>query len=155
MTTKQIPYRIVVTGNAMGSIDTDYVVTQIRQTCKGSHAEIEVTDMTPPKAPRARKAPTGKSARWQAAAAELRSKFDVLQAAIENFNEAREELKSVQEEYQEWYDNMPESLQQGATGEKLSAIGDIDLETEAECSDLETMVDEAENADLPAGFGRD
>jgi hypothetical protein len=69
--------------------------------------------------------------------------------AADNAVAALEALKEVQEEYQEWYDNMPEGLQQGATGEKLQALADIDLDSALEAAT------EAQGADLPLGFGRD
>jgi hypothetical protein len=62
---------------------------------------------------------------------------------------ALEELVELQEEYSEWFDNMNENLQNGATGEKLQALIDLDLS-----SALDTA-QEAEGAELPLGFGRD
>lgn len=45
---------------------------------------------------------------------------------------------------------MPEGLQDGSpTGEKLNAVTEIDLEGALEA------LQEANNADLPVGFGRD
>jgi len=63
--------------------------------------------------------------------------------------EGLEALAELQQEYEEWYDNMPENLQNGPTGEKLQDIQNMDLE-----SALDTAR-EAEGADLPQGFGRD
>jgi hypothetical protein len=60
----------------------------------------------------------------------------------QRWNDAVEELKSLQAEYQEWLDNLPEQLTDSALAEKLSAVIDIDLS-------------ELEAADLPKGFGRD
>lgn len=62
---------------------------------------------------------------------------------------ALETLSEIKQEYQDWYDNLPENLQQSAVGEKLSAICDLDIE-----SALDTA-NEAKDADLPLGFGRD
>ena len=94
-----------------------------------------------------------------------------LSPASEKAVNALQELKDLQEEYQEWYDNMPEQLQSGPTGEKLEEIGnfdfDVEIDTELEVpeiecpevsidlSDLEGILDEAESAELPMGFGRD
>lgn len=85
--------------------------------------------------------------------------------------DALQDLRDLQEEYQEWYDNMPYQLQEGATGEKLSEIANLDLEwepdidmtapeieditIELDLSDLEGVIDEAEAAELPQGFGKD
>lgn len=66
------------------------------------------------------------------------------------------EIESLQEEYQEWYDNMPEHLQEGDTGQALSAIGEISI-PELNHSTLEELRDwfnEIEGQDLPRGFGR-
>jgi hypothetical protein len=62
---------------------------------------------------------------------------------------ALEELKDIQFEYEEWRDNLPENLQQSAVGEKLETVCQIDLESAM------SAVQEAEDADLPLGFGRD
>ena len=51
-------------------------------------------------------------------------------------------LRALQEEYQAWLDNLPESLQDSVLSEKLQAVCDLDL-------------DELERVDLPLGFGRD
>jgi len=76
-----------------------------------------------------------RAARWEAACvgAEL-----ALQA-----------LKDVQEEYQEWFDNLPENLRDSAVGEKLETVCDVDVE-----GVLDQIV-EAGSLDLPQGFGRD
>lgn len=59
------------------------------------------------------------------------------------------ELLEVQQEYQEWLDNLPENLQSSALGEKLSTLCEIDLQGAADAAS------EAANADMPQGFGRD
>ena len=51
-------------------------------------------------------------------------------------------LRELQEAYQAWLDNLPESLQDSALAEKLQAVCDLDL-------------DELENVDLLLGLGRD
>jgi hypothetical protein len=72
----------------------------------------------------------------------------------EELNSALEDLRGVQEEYNEWYDNMPESLQQGPTGEKLQEIQNLNLEVELDLSVLD-IIEDAQVCDLPRGFGRD
>lgn len=62
---------------------------------------------------------------------------------------ALSELQDIQSEYQDWLDNLPENLQSSALGEKLQAVCDIDIESAAQAAD------EANEADLPMGFGRD
>jgi chromosome segregation ATPase len=79
---------------------------------------------------------------------------------------ALDNLRDVQSEYSEWYENMPEGLREGATGEKLAAITEIEFDSSSFMDhdglefevDLDTITDalsEAEGAELPAGFGRD
>lgn len=62
---------------------------------------------------------------------------------------ALEELVEMQSEYQEWYDNMPENTQSSPTGEKLSTVTELDLQ-----SALDT-VQEADGVELPLGYGKD
>lgn len=90
---------------------------------------------------------------------------DDLASAIEHVQEKMEELKQVREdEYQGWYDNLPEGLQQSATGEKLSTLLEIDLDAdmpevpeleEISFDDIEQAAQEVLDAELPQGFGRD
>lgn len=63
--------------------------------------------------------------------------------------DALDQLKEMQDEYQEQLDNLPENLQSSARGEKLSTVCDLDLESAV------STIDEAEGTDLPLGFGRD
>jgi hypothetical protein len=51
-------------------------------------------------------------------------------------------LVALQEEYRDWLDRLPESLEGSPTAEKLQAITEIDL-------------DELMAIDLPRGYGRD
>jgi hypothetical protein len=60
---------------------------------------------------------------------------------IHRWQEYVQGLRDLQAEYQEWPDNLPESLQDTALAEKLQEVCDLDLE--------------ALNIDLPRGFGRD
>lgn len=77
------------------------------------------------------------------------SRADRWSAACAAANDALSELRSVQEEYEEWRDNLPEGLQNGPTGEKLEAVCDLDIESAVD------TINEAEEVDLPLGFGRD
>lgn len=63
--------------------------------------------------------------------------------------DAIERLKGLQEEYSDWKDNLPESLQSSPVGEKLEEVCGLDLEG------AQSTVEEAEGLDLPQGFGRD
>jgi hypothetical protein len=63
------------------------------------------------------------------------------QSRPQRWRAALDELRELQEEYQSWLDNLPESLQDSPTAEMLETICSIDL-------------DELD-VDLPRGFGRD
>ena len=55
--------------------------------------------------------------------------------------EAVETLRELQAEYQDWLDNLPESLQSSALAEKLEEVCNVDIDS----LDIE----------LPLGFDRD
>lgn len=100
--------------------------------------------------------------RWAEAAGNAREAYDALTNAIDEHKEkladALSELLSLQEEYEEWGDTMPENLQGGATAEKIQAIQELDFDIEVEAENLEEIersIDEAEGVELPLGFGRD
>lgn len=93
--------------------------------------------------------------RWEAAASAAREAFDKLRDMQDELHDVLSELADVQSEYQDWYDNMPPSLQEGPTGEKLSELTGLDFDIEVDLADYEEAIDGAENADLPLGFGRD
>lgn len=98
-----------------------------------------------------------KSARWAEATAEARKAFADMEEARELFLDKLVQVYELQLEYIEWLDNMPDSLQDSATADKLREIENLELELDssADWSDMEQAIDEAENADLPMGFGRD
>jgi hypothetical protein len=60
----------------------------------------------------------------------------------QRWRDAVAELVILQSEYAQWFEALPETLQQGATGEALQAIVDLDLD------DLIAIVPSR-------GFGRD
>lgn len=103
-----------------------------------------------------RKRRQSRSDRWNEAVAEARSKVDKLIDARDEAVQAISALNEVRAEYEEWRDNLPESLRASVVGEKLQVICDLDLEpSESDIDAMETAVGEAEGADLPLGFGRD
>lgn len=69
--------------------------------------------------------------------------------AAEAAEAALNTLLEVQQEYEEWKDNLPENLQDSPVGEKLEAVCDLDIQGAID------TVQEASGADLPMGFGRD
>jgi hypothetical protein len=60
----------------------------------------------------------------------------------QRWHDAVAELVALQEEYRDWFDALPEATRDGATGEALQAILDLDL-------------DEIAAIEPPRGFGRD
>lgn len=83
--------------------------------------------------------------RWSRAVLDARQALSEVEGALET-------LKEIQEEYQEWRDNIPEGLEESPVVEKLDAVVEIDLEMD---SWVEDTLDELESVDLPLGFGRD
>jgi ParB-like nuclease domain len=63
--------------------------------------------------------------------------------------EAFEVLIDLQGEYQDWLDKIPDKLKSSTAGGKLQAAANLALE------DAKRTVQEAENINLPQGFGRD
>lgn len=84
--------------------------------------------------------------RWQSATARAREAQQALESALSD-------LSDLQQEYEEWKDNLPDSLQSGPTADKLDAVCDLDITSVQD--DLSTLLDELEGVDLPLGFGRD
>jgi hypothetical protein len=90
---------------------------------------------------------------------------------VESLNGALEELEDLRSEYDDWLGNLPENLQQSELGSKLENISGLSfdiidgIEPKANQEDVDNFrvnvddascqLDEAENAELPRGFGRD
>ena len=63
--------------------------------------------------------------------------------------EALEELEELRSEYEDWQQGLPETLETGPVAEKLEEVVDIDFAGALE------VAQQALDADLPLGFGRD
>ena len=78
---------------------------------------------------------------------------------ISQLEDKLSELRSLAEEYEEWRDNLPESLQDSATADLLNELVDESetwfYDVEASLGELESQFDTIEDANLPRGFGRD
>lgn len=117
------------------------------------------TEITTPAKPK-RMRPKSRIQRWQDAASNAAKALGDIDEAKARFAEAMEELKSVQDEYIDWKDNLPENLQQSPLGEKLEGVSNLDIENAADSiesavDEARSVVEEAEGIDLPRGFGRD
>lgn len=98
---------------------------------QGKRYTIAVAEYVKPKKPK----PKSRGERWAEAASDAKS--------------ALEELKSVQDEFEEWKNNIEERFSGTATYEKLDTLCNIDIQSALDAAD------EAESADIPVGFGRD
>lgn len=106
----------------------------------------------------ARKQSNSRAARWERACAEASDALGRMRDAAAEVETALEALRDIQSEYQDWKDNLPDSLADSPVGEKLSAVVDLDLEWDAAsdtADDAESKIDDATGADLPLGWGRD
>ena len=70
-------------------------------------------------------------------------------AALDKANESVAALVELQEQYQEWRDNLPENLESSALAEKLDEVPQVDLQS------AQASLEEAEGVELPLGLGRD
>jgi len=70
--------------------------------------------------------------------------------SINKIREGLEELNELKSEFEDWKDNLPENLETSPLGEKLEEVVESSF-----CDEIESACDDAENLDLPKGFGRD
>jgi ribosome maturation protein Sdo1 len=92
--------------------------------------------------------------RWAEAVAEVKKHLDVIEDAKAQAIEAMQELESLRSEYEEMRDNVPENLQGSPYYEKLDAVASLDFSSE-DVEEMVSVIEEAEGAELPLGFGRD
>ena len=69
--------------------------------------------------------------------------------AVSRAVDALEELQDLQAEYEEWLDGIPDNLRDGTLFDKLEGVTVVDFASAIE------VVREAEDVDLPLGYGRD
>jgi hypothetical protein len=87
--------------------------------------------------------------RWQLAC----SRAILLAGELE---EALSDLVDLQSEYEEWADNLPDGLRDSPVAEKLEAVVSLDLEGAcSSAAEIQGIANEAEDVELPRGFGRD
>ena len=108
--------------------------------------------------------PKGKSRpkRWAEAVAACMKLKDEVEAKADELATALSDLYDIQQEYQEWKDNLPENVESSALGEKLDAVCDLSLDNNGCGADIMgdwdsvvSAIEEAEQIELPMGFGRD
>lgn len=94
--------------------------------------------------------------RWAAAVGAAQSALAEVVNAADRLRDSMESLREIQGEYGDWLDNLPDSLRGSELGQRLEAVGDLDLEDlETDADSLESRLADAEAAELPRGFGRD
>lgn len=86
--------------------------------------------------------------RWERAID--RARQDAMDAA----DGAVSDLLELQQEYQDWRNALPENMECTPTAEKLDDVCDLELGF-LDLHELADVLDDAEQIDLPRGFGRD
>jgi DNA repair exonuclease SbcCD ATPase subunit len=66
--------------------------------------------------------------RWAKAIAEAQGILEKISDLAEELNGAVDNVHSIQEEYEEWYANLPEGLEGSTTADKLQAVIDLELD---------------------------
>jgi uncharacterized protein YukE len=132
--------------------------------------EMDMTDINQPTPPPAappppaekpkRKRPQSRASRWADAAGDALSALSEIASHLDALETAAGELRAVQEEYEEWKDNLPENLASSPLGDKLEEVCGLEIEDAAQkirdaIDEVQSTFEEAENIDLPRGFGRD
>lgn len=95
---------------------------------------------------------TSRPKRWADAVARATAARSQVEDAVAMYNTAISDLQELQAEYEDWRARLPENLSGSALADKLDTVVSISFEElEPDFSELE----EAENVELPRGFGRD
>jgi DNA repair ATPase RecN len=101
---------------------------------------------------------SSRPARWAKAISDAKEALAGIREHLSALQEAKGALEDLKSEYEEWQGNLPENAQNGPTAEKLQAVVDLDLDDldlEDALDSADTVAEEAENLELPQGFGRD
>jgi hypothetical protein len=98
--------------------------------------------------------------RWSEASNQALVALEAMSQQLGYLEGALGDLRGIQEEYEENRDNMPENLTNSPYGEKLNAVCDLQIEDIAEAvrnaiEEAQDRVGEANEIDLPRGFGKD
>ena len=114
----------------------------------------------PPSKPKRKQKPPSRAERWGDAVADAQSAIEQMAGNVDDLESALSELRSVQEEYEECKDNLPENLQSSPVGEKLDEVCGIEIEGVADTirdaiEAAQDAIGNAEGVELPQGFGRD
>lgn len=80
-----------------------------------------------------------------------KSRATRLGEALQKINDGLEEIQSLQEEMQDWYDNMSGTNLEST--EKYETVGECADSLQTTADDLESTVSEAEGIEFPGMFG--
>ena len=106
-------WKVTIQGKGIRRDSVDNLVKSMKAKF-GEDVSISVTDDTPPE-----------------------SRADRFASVVDLLSEARSEAESLKEELESWYDNLPESFQNGEKGEALQSA----------MSELEDCIGNIENAE--------
>lgn len=136
---------------------SEALVADLSEPAEPIGATTGATSTNPPPVKPKKPKRQSRAYRWDIAVNAARDALDRMAGARDELVAALDDVKAIQDEYQEWKDNLPENLHGTALGEKLEAVCEFDLEPEANTGtdDFEELVSNLEGADLPLGFGRD
>ena len=90
-----------------------------------------------------------KSSLWKDAVKEAQIKLANVRNAADELEAALEAIRDVQEEYEEWKDELSDRQANSALGEKLEAICELDFNLEVDVDDIESVLEDAEGVELP------
>jgi DNA repair ATPase RecN len=101
-----------------------------------------------------------RSVRWANAASEALNIINQLIEVNSDLGNAIQKLKSVQEEYEEWLENLPKDPKNLVMGKKLEEVCGLDIEDLAGnvlniLKEVQRELEEANSIDLPRSFGKD
>lgn len=94
--------------------------------------------------------------RWELAVAGVARALEAARPVVKALEDALDDLRAVRDEYEEWRDALPDNQQSSHTAELLNAIVDLDVPSvEDALEEVNDLVANAEDLDLPLGYGRD
>lgn len=94
-------------------------------------------------------------ARWAEAVEAAKTARGEVEDAIAAYAEKLQGIEEIRAEYEEWRDNFPENAQSSETFTKLEAVCELDFNEDADIEAMNEVLEEAENIELPRGYGRD
>lgn len=99
----------------------------------------------------------GKSrpARWAEAVLKARAAANTIEEGKAALVEVFGELEELRNEYENWRTGLPEQFENTELASKLDTVIEMDFNEDTDVEAMLEAVDQAEQAELPLGFGRD